>query len=291
MFEIGAYELTLITTMGIAVTFALSLNLITGFCGQISLGHAAFYGVGAYTSAMLTKAGIPFPLAIIGAAAMASIIGVIVGLASLRVRHDFLAITTMGVGFLFLGIVRTWDFLGAEMGIAGIPGSGLDKSGYAILVIVIAVVVALFSLYVKRSWMGYVFDAIADDEDTARVIGIDVARYKLAAFAMGTALAGVAGALYTHQVRFIDPASFSFVESITVLSMVVIGGIGSVWGVIFAAGVLSVLPQWFQFIDDFKLLVYGALLFAVMRFSPGGVAGMVKALRGDKKNTKKEAAA
>lgn len=291
MFEIGAYELTLITTMGIAVTFALSLNLITGFCGQISLGHAAFYGVGAYTSAMLTKAGIPFPLAIIGAAAMASIIGVIVGLASLRVRHDFLAITTMGVGFLFLGIVRTWDFLGAEMGIAGIPGSGLDKSGYAILVIVIAVVVALFSLYVKRSWMGMSSTQSPTMKIPPALSVLTLPVTKLAAFAMGTALAGVAGALYTHQVRFIDPASFSFVESITVLSMVVIGGIGSVWGVIFAAGVLSVLPQWFQFIDDFKLLVYGALLFAVMRFSPGGVAGMVKALRGDKKNTKKEAAA
>lgn len=291
MFEIGAYELTLITTMGIAITFALSLNLITGFCGQISLGHAAFYGIGAYTSAMLVKAGTPFPAALLATALLASIAGLIVGLASLRVRHDFLAITTMGVGFLFLGIVRTWDFLGAEMGIAGIPGSGLDKTGYAILVAAIAITVAVFSLYIKRSWMGYVFDAIADDEDTARVIGLDVARYKLAAFAMGTALAGVAGALYAHQVRFIDPASFGFVESITVLSMVVIGGIGSVWGVIFAAAVMSILPQWFQFIDDFKLLVYGALLFAVMRFSPGGVAGMVNALRRRKRKVQEEAPA
>jgi len=270
---IGPYEMSLLTTVGISITLALSLNLITGFCGQISLGHAAFYGAGAYASALITKAGMPFLSGILGAGLVAGILGIIVGMASLRVRHDFLAITTMGVSFLFVGIVRQQDALGGELGISAIPGSGLDKAGYMILTLAIAAALALFSLYVKRSWMGYAFDSIADDEDTAQMLGIDTARYKLAAFALGTALAGIAGALYAHNVRFIHPDSFGFVESITVLSMVVVGGIGSVGGVIVAAVLLSMLPQWFQFIDDYKLLVYGGLLFLVMRFSPTGLAG------------------
>ncbi len=276
MLELGAYQISLLTTIGISVALALSLNLITGFCGQISLGHAAFYGTGAYCAALLTKAGVSFAGALLAAGVLAGFVGVIVGLASLRVRHDFLAITTMGVGFLFVGIVRQQEILGGELGISAIPDPGLGKTGYMLLTLVFAAAVTLLSVYIKRSWMGFAFDAVADDEDTARIVGIDVARYKLTAFALGTAIAGVAGGLYAHNVRFIAPDSFGFVESITVLAMVVIGGIGSVGGVIAAAVVLSMLPQWFQFIDDYKLLLYGGLLFTVMRFSPQGLAGAAR---------------
>ena len=124
--------------------------------------------------------------------------------------------------------------------------------------------------------MGYVFEAISGDEDTARMLGLDVSRYKLIAFALGTSLAGLAGGLYAHHVRFIYPDSFAFVESITILAMVVVGGNGSIWGVMLASALLSLLPQWFQFIDDYKLLLYGGLLFAVMRFSPGGLSGFAQ---------------
>ena len=272
------YFVTLGILVGISVILALSLNLISGYCGQISLGHAAFYGMGAYSAALMTKAGIPFAIALFGAGVMAGLLGLLVGLASLRVRHDFLAITTMGVGFLFLGIIRQQDWLGGEMGIYGIPDQGLSKPEYLGVIIVIAICVAAFSYYVKRSWMGYAFDAIAEDEDTARMLGINVSGYKLVAFAMGTAIAGVAGGLYAHDIKYIGPDSFGFVESITILSMVVIGGIGSVPGVIVAAILLSLMPQWLQFISEYKLLIYGGLLFAVMRFSPGGLAGMVQNL-------------
>ena len=278
-----AYYVSLLTVMSITVIWALSLNLITGFCGQISLGHAAFYGTGAYCAALLSKGGLPLVPALVAGGLLAGLIGVIVGLASLRVRHDFLAITTMGVNFLFLGIVRQQDALGGEMGVSGIPDPGLGKLGYMLLALGLAAAVAAFSVYLKRSWMGFVFGAVADDEDTARVVGIDVARFKIAAFALGTALAGVAGGLYAHDVRFIDPDSFGFVESIAVLAMVVVGGIGSIWGVAVAAAVLSVLPLLVQFISDYKLLLYGGLLFAVMRFSPGGLAGAVERLLGRQK--------
>ena len=276
------YEISLLTTTAIAVMFALSLNLITGFCGQISLGHAAFLGVGAYTSAMLCKAGLPFLLTIPVSMLLAGALGVLVGIASLRVRADFLAITTMGVGFLFVGLVRQQEWLGGEMGLSSFPTSGLSKSGFMLLCLVMAGLTMAISLYIQRAWIGRVFNGIAEDEDTMRVLGIDVPRYKLAAFAIGTALAGAAGALYASNLKFIGPDSFGFVESVTVLSMVVIGGIGSVVWVAIAAALLSVLPGWFQFIGDYKLLVYGSLLFAMMRFSPHGLAGIVQSIMSQK---------
>ena len=271
-----SYEITLLTTMAISVLFALSLNFISGFCGQISLGHAAFLGMGAYTSALLSKASVPFLLTLPLSALAAAVLGGIIGLTSLRVRHDFLAITTMGVGFLFVGIVRQQDFLGGEIGISGIPSSGLGKIGFMLVCVALAAAFAAFSLFVRRTWMGFVFESIADNENVARVLGINVSRYKLSAFIIGTGAAGVAGALYAHHVRFIGPDSFGFIESISVLAMVIVGGIGSVWGVVFAAAVLSILPLLVQFIDDYKLLLYSGLLFAMMRFSPGGLAGLAQ---------------
>jgi len=274
----GIYEISLATVVGINIVLALGLNMITGFCGQISLGHAAFYGVGAYTSALLAKAGTPLPLAIAAGMFAAGALGLIVGLVSLRVRHDFLAITTMGIGFLFLGIVRQQEILGGEMGISGIPAPGLSKIGYLVLVLILAAFFAVFSLWIKRSWMGFAFDAVADDEDTARAVSVDVGAYKLAAFAMGTAMAGCAGGLYTFFARFLMPDDFGFITSISVLSMVAVGGIGSVFGVIAATVILTLMPEFFRFISDYKLLLYGTLLFAVMRFAPEGLAGLAHSL-------------
>lgn len=271
-----AYEITLVTTMAISVLFALSLNFISGFCGQISLGHAAFLGAGAYTSALMSKASVPFLVTLPVAALTAGVFGFFIGLTSLRVRHDFLAITTMGVGFLFVGIVRQQDFFGGEIGISGISNIGMNREIFMIFCIVLAFAFAFFSLYVQRSWMGFVFDSIADNEDVTQILGIDASRYKLIAFVIGTAFAGVAGALYAHHFRYIGPDSFGFVESISVLAMVIVGGIGSVWGVLVSAAVLSVLPLMVQYIDDYKLLFYSALLFAMMRFSPDGVAGLIR---------------
>ena len=279
------YEISLLTVMGISIIGSLSLNLITGFCGQVSLGHVAFVGIGAYTASLLTKADTPFFVALLAGMLLAGTFGVMVGLASLRVRHDFLAITTMGVNFVFLGVVRQQEWLGGELGVSSIPDPGFGKSGFLALVLGCVILVALLSLQIRRSWMGYVFEAVSGDEDTARMLGLDVSRYKLIAFALGTALAGLSGGLYAHHVRFIFPDSFAFVESITLLAMVVVGGNGSILGVILASALLSVLPQWFQFIGDYKLLLYGSLLFVVMRFSPGGLAGLVKKFLPKSKNT------
>lgn len=273
------YYLSVATFAALNVILALGLNMISGFCGQVSLGHAAFYGLGAYAAALCSVAGLPFPVAVAAGMAVAGIAGIVVGFASLRVREDFLAIVTMGVGFLFLGVVRKNAWLGAEFGIAKIP-SPLDKAGYAMLAIGAAVLLALLSLHLRRSWMGRAFAAVAQDEDAARTIAIDVAGYKIAAFFLGTASAGLAGAIYAHMTQLIVPDAFNFIQSITILAMVVIGGIGSTLGVVAGAVLLTLMPELFRFINDYKLLVYGVLLLGVMRFSPDGLAGLVARLSG-----------
>jgi branched-chain amino acid transport system permease protein len=268
------YYVSVATFAALNVILALGLNLISGFCGQVSLGHAAFYGLGAYAAALCSVAGAPLAASMLVGTLVAGAAGIVSGFAALRVREDFLAVVTMGVGFLFLGIVRKQPWLGAEMGIARIP-SPLGKTGYALLAIGAAVAVIGLSLHVRRSWMGRAFGAVAQDEEAARTIGIDVAGYKIAAFFLGTAAAGLAGGIYAHMTQLIVPDAFNFVQSITVLAMVVVGGIGSTLGATAGAILLTLMPELFRFINDYKLLVYGVLLLAVMRFFPGGLAGML----------------
>ncbi len=274
----SAYEISVVSVIGINVILAVSLNMISGFCGQISLGHGAFYGAGAYAAALaMVNIGNP-ALALIIAAIVGSGLGIVVGFASLRVRTDFLAITTIGVNFLFTGIVRKQQWLGGEMGISNIPGSGLGANGNMILVLLFAGATVAFSLYVNRSWMGFSFRAVGEDEDAAATLGINAGAYKLAAFGLGTALAGLAGGLYTFFTQFIVPDAFDFILSVMLMAMVVIGGIGSTWGVVLAAIVLTLLPEAIRFVNDYRLLVFGGLLVLVIRLAPGGLAGLVSRL-------------
>jgi branched-chain amino acid transport system permease protein len=272
------YTLSVATFAALHVILALGLNLIMGFCGQASLGHAAFFGVGAYASAMLSVAGWPFALALLGGMLAAGAMGGLTGLVALRFREDFLAIATMAIGFIFVGTARKLSWLGGEMGISKIP-SPLSKDGYALLSISAALALILFSLHVRRSWMGRAFDGVAQDEVQAQTIGIDIAGYKVAAFLMGTIAAGFAGGVYAHMTQIIVPDAFGFVVSISILAMVVVGGVGSTLGVTAGAIVLTLLPEVFRVINDYKLLVYGGLLLFVMMFSPEGLAGIVRSLR------------
>ena len=273
----SAYEVSVASVIGINVILAISLNLISGFCGQTSLGHGAFFGAGAYAAALvMTKVG-NAPLAAVAAVAVASLIGTVVGFASLRVRSDFLAVTTIGVNFLFVGFVRKQAWLGGEMGISAIPPSGLGALGNLGLILLCACATVAFSLYVNRSWMGFSFRAVGEDETAARTLGIDPGAYKLAAFAIGTAFAGLAGAFYTFFTQFITPDSFDFIFSIMLLAMVVIGGVGSTFGVLTAAIILTLLPEAIRFVNDYRLLVFGGLMIIMIRFAPGGLAGLARA--------------
>jgi len=270
----NSYLVSLATLVSINVILALSLNIVSGFCGQVSLGHAAFYGIGAYASAKLALAGVSTLPVFLLAMLAAGLVGLVVGFASLRVRNDFLAIATMGVGFVFLGIVRKSRWLGGELGLNGVPDPGFGAGVGLALVVLCAAGVAVFSVYLKRSWLGFAFDAIARDEDAARTLAIDVPRFKLAAFTLGTALAGLAGAFYVYFARSILPDSFGFLESIAILTMVVIGGLGSVTGVTLAAILLTLAPEVFRFVNDYRLLVFGAPLVLVMAVSPSGLGGL-----------------
>jgi branched-chain amino acid transport system permease protein len=280
---IGAYEITLVAVVSINLMLALGLNLITGFCGQVSLGHAAFFGTGAYVAALLAAAGMPLAAVLLFAGFAASLLGLLVGFTSLRVREDFLAITTMGVGFVFIGFVRKQSWLGAEMGLTDIPDHGLGDLGFVGFCVLLAIVMAVLTAHIKRSWLGFGFSAVAEDEATARTLGIDSARYKLVAFVIGTFLAGMAGAVYVYFTRFIIPSAFGFTVSISILSMVIVGGVGSIWGVVVASIVLTLLPEFSRVINDYKLLLYGALIVLTMRFAPDGLAGTASRLRAFRK--------
>ena len=270
----SAYTISLMSIVGINVILAVSLNIISGFCGQISLGHGAFYGAGAYAAALVAIATRNVPLALIAGTLAGSALGLIVGFASLRVRSDFLAVTTIGINFLFTGFVRKQGWLGAEMGISSIPASGLGASGNMVMIGLFAAATIALSLYVNASWMGFAFRAVAEDEDAAATVAVNSVSYKLVAFALGTAFAGLAGALYAYFTQFINVDAFDFITSVMLMAMVVIGGIGSTFGVAIAAIVLTLLPETFRFINEYRLLVFGGLLVLFISLAPGGLASV-----------------
>ena len=273
-----AYEISILSVIGINVILAVSLNMISGFCGQISLGHSAFFGAGAYAAALAMVGTSNGLIALLASIAAGCALGLVVGFASLRVRSDFLAVTTIGVNFLFTGFVRKQAWLGGEMGISGIPPTGLGATGNMAMILAFAFATILFSLYVDRSWMGFAFRAVGEDESAATTLGIDSRAYKLAAFGIGTAFAGLAGGLYAFFTQFITADAFDFILSVTLMAMVVIGGIGSTLGVVVAAIGLTLLPEVIRFVNDYRLLVYGGLLVLVIRVAPGGLAGVVRKL-------------
>ena len=274
----SAYDVSIVSIIGINVILAVSLNMISGFCGQISLGHGAFFGAGAYAAALTMVGGGSVALAIAAALIAGSVLGIIVGFASLRVRTDFLAVTTIGVNFLFVGFVRKQTWLGGEMGVSGIPATGLGASGNMAMILLFAAATIALSFYISRSWMGFAFRAVGEDEGTAATLGINAGAYKLAAFGIGTALAGLAGGLYAFFTQFITPDAFDFIFSVMLMAMVVIGGIGSTWGVVVAAVGLTLLPEAIRFVNDYRLLVFGGLLVLVIRLAPGGLATLMQNL-------------
>jgi branched-chain amino acid transport system permease protein len=276
---ISGYLITILITIEIYAMLAHSLNIITGHAGQISLGHAAFFGIGAYTSAMLyTGAGFPFWISILLSAIVAGIVGALLGIPCLRVRDDFLAITTMGINFVVEAIFLYIPFFGGAMGIGGINlpkwfGREVTKTEYFLLILVVFVLLILLDRKLGRSWVGLAWASIREDEQAAGAMGVDVVRFKVVAFVLGSAIAGLAGGFYAHFLTFIMPQNFGFGQSIVILCMVVFGGIGTRWGPIIGAVILGVLPEVSRPILEYRTLIYGILLLAMMRFQPGGLLG------------------
>jgi branched-chain amino acid transport system permease protein len=276
---ISGYFITIFITIVIYAMLAHSLNIITGHAGQISLGHAAFFGIGAYTSAMLySEAGFPFWISVPMAAAVAGIVGALLGIPCLRVRDDFLAITTMGINFVVEAIFLYIPFFGGAMGIGGINlpkwfGREMTKPEYFILILVVFLLLLSLDRRMGRSWIGLAWASIREDEEAAGAMGVDIVRFKVLAFILGSAIAGLAGGFYAHFLTFIMPQNFGFGQSIVILSMVVFGGIGSRWGPIVGAVILGILPEVSRPIMEYRILIYGILLLGMMRFQPGGLLG------------------
>jgi len=276
---ISGYFITILITIAIYAILAHSLNIITGHAGQISLGHAAFFGIGAYTSALLySEAGFPFWIGVPLAALAAGTVGALVGIPCLRVRDDFLAITTMGINFVVEAVFLYIPFFGGAMGIGGINlpnwfGREMTKSEYFLLILVALIFLLLLDRWLGRSWIGLAWASIREDEQAAKAMGVDVVRFKVIAFVLGSAIAGLAGGFYAHFLTFIMPQNFGFGQSIVILSMVVFGGIGTRWGPLLGAVILGVLPEVSRPIMEYRTLVYGVLLMAMMRFQPGGLLG------------------
>jgi len=273
------YVYTVATLVGIYCILTLGLNTITGIAGQISLGHAAFLGIGAYTSAVLTVSyGWDFWPALIAAVVAAGGAGALVGAAAIRVREDFLAITTMGVNFVVVAVFLYFPFFGGAFGIGGIPaprwfGAALGKPGFLVLVVAGVLLALAVNLWLLYSWAGLALLATREDEDAAHAAGVDVRAFKIMAFTIGTALAGLAGSFYAHYLTFISAGDFGFPFSITILCMLVLGGIGTNRGAIAGAVILGVLPELSRPLADYRMLTYGALLLVLMRWAPHGLLG------------------
>jgi branched-chain amino acid transport system permease protein len=277
--EIGLYYYTLGITVGLWAVLAMGQNIITGYAGQISLGHAAFFGIGAYASALLsTRYGLSFWLALPASAAITAAVGALLGSVSLRLRHDFLAITTIGINFVVVSVFLYSEYFGASMGIGGIPvpralGAAFTKPMYLGLVALLMGLAIAGDRLLRRSWLGLSLEAVREEEQAAAASGLNVSALKITAFGIGTGYAGLAGSLYAHFMTFISPHDFAFPVSITILCMVVLGGLGTLRGALLGALLLGLAPELFRFLRDYRMLTYGALLVVLMRFLPAGLLG------------------
>jgi branched-chain amino acid transport system permease protein len=280
------YHFQVLMLIGINIVLAVSLNLVNGFTGQFSIGHAGFMAVGAYTSAMFSlKLGAPLVasltllpaavaqgvallMALVAGGLAAAAAGWLVGLPSLRLRGDYLAIVTLGFGEIIRVLILNIDAIGGARGLPNIPGYANFFWVYGSIVVLVVVAVRL-----AHSTHGRALFAIRDDEVAAEALGVDTTRYKVLAFVLGAFFAGVAGGLFAHFLRYLNPSSFTFLKSIEVIAMVVLGGMGSITGSILAAIVLTLLPEVLRPVKDFRMVIYSLMLIVLMITRPQGLMG------------------
>jgi branched-chain amino acid transport system permease protein len=287
---ISEYWLAQLTFILIYGVVGLGLMLLAGFTGLFSLGHAAFLGVGAYTQAILTAQGWPFPLSMTVAALLSAAVGVIVGLPALRVKGIYLGIATLAFGFIVEEVFARWEPLtGGNAGMTvKAPSFGpievTSDAAFYFLCLVCAVGSTLLVVNLLRAPTGRAFVAIRDSEVSAQSMGVHLARYKTLAFSLSAGLAGLGGALYAHKIKFLSPEQFNIIQSLDLLLMVVIGGLGSVHGAFLGAIFLITMPQLISASKSYlpaviaqapglQAVVYGGVLIAFVLFEPLGLYG------------------
>lgn len=257
----------LLVPIGVNIILAVSLNLIVGFLGELSLGHAGFMSVGAYAGCLFTvHANLPtmveLPIALIIGGLAAAVFGLIIGIPALRLKGDYLAIVTLGFGEIIRSVFNSLDILGGSGGLKGI-----DKSSNYILAYVLVVITVLVIANLINSKHGRAIKAIRDNVIAAESVGVNVVYYKILAFVLSAFFAGVAGVLYGHNLAILKPATFDFNKSIEILVMVVLGSMGSIPGSIIAAIILTLLPEVLRFLADYRMLLYAIALIVMMLFS------------------------
>ena len=285
---VNPYVFQIVILCGVNIMLSVSLNLINGFTGQFSIGHAGFMAIGAYGSAMFslhvglrwvaawTGAGVP-PVAAEGTALLIALVlggllaalsGYLVGLPTLRLRGDYLAIATLGFGEIIRVVITNVDAVGASRGLPGIPQW---VNFFWVGVGVMAVI--MLSVHLANSTHGRALFAIRDDEVAAEALGVPTTSYKVMAFVLGAFFAGVAGGLFAHYLSYLNPNSFTFIKSVEVVVMVVLGGMGSVTGAVLAAIILTLLPEVLRPVKDYRMVIYSLMLIVLMITRPGGLLG------------------
>ena len=286
LFETRQFVLHMLSLVAINAIVALGLQLLFGFSGQLSIGQAAFYGIGAYTSGLITKLGVPFPVALLVSGIAASTVSLLM-VPITRLSGVYLAVSTLGFSILVYLVLKNEEWLtGGTFGLIDIPrvslfGYTLRSPAYSYLLCVCSALAVYFGLArLERSRFGRAVNAIRQNEDAARSSGLPVTLLKSQCFVIAAFVAGIAGSLYAHQVRYLAPDDFTFWKSIEFLFMVVIGGVGSLFGAVLGTAFVVLLPEALRGIGDYRMLVFGALIIVVMLFGAGGLAGFLHSAAG-----------
>ncbi|MHB8058433.1 MAG: branched-chain amino acid ABC transporter permease [Desulfuromonadaceae bacterium] len=285
LFE-GGYLMNVLVFVGINTMLAIALNLLLGYAGQISLGHAGFFGLGAYLSGIMTTTFSLNPwLAMPVAAILVGFLAFLIGFPVLKLKGHYLAMATLGLGIIFyITFNETYEWTGGPSGLSGIPSLQLGemvfdsdvKNFYLIWGVTLAVM--LFSLNLANSRVGRALRAVHDSEVAAQVLGVNARMLKVQIFALSAVICSLAGSLYAHTMTFISPTSFGFHFSIELLTMVVIGGLGSIYGSFLGAALLTLLPEFLRSAHDYDILIYGGLLMVMVMYMPGGLVRGIPAL-------------
>ncbi|MBW2058096.1 MAG: branched-chain amino acid ABC transporter permease [Deltaproteobacteria bacterium] len=277
------YFLAVMIFVGIHVLVALGLTLLIGFAGQLSLCQAAFYGIGAYTTGVLSaKFGMNPWISIVLAILLACCLAFVLGLPALKLRGHYLAMATLGFGEIINIVFKEWgDLTGGPSGLVGIPRLSLGSISldtdlrYFLFVWLVVLLVIAFLLNLTNSRVGRALLALKRSEDAAAAVGVPVAMYKIKVFMLCAALASLGGSFYAHYVTVISPESFDVFFSIVVVTMVVAGGLTSVWGAVIGASLFTILPEVLQAFEDYSIVIYGFILLFILMFMPQGIAGIV----------------
>ena len=275
----GGYLMNVLVFVGIHTMLAIGLNLLLGYAGQISLGHAGFFGLGAYLSGILTATygwnpwlAMPLAAALVGALAF------LIGFPILKLKGHYLAMATLGMGIImYIVFNETIDLTGGPSGLSGIPNISIgsvtfdsDVKNYY-LIWSFALGMILLTLNLANSRVGRALRAVHDSEVAAQVMGVNARLLKVQIFALSAVISSIAGSLYAHTMTFVSPASFGFNFSVELLTMVVIGGLGSIYGSFLGAALLTLLPEFLRAAHDYDIIIYGGLLMLMVMFMPGGL--------------------